>query len=44
MPTFASLEPQDVRDYWAHEQHNFTPWMADQLDSDGASAPTAGRT
>jgi hypothetical protein len=37
MANFASLEPQDARDYWAHEERDFTPWVADQLDSDGAS-------
>jgi len=37
MPNFASLEPQDVRDYWAHEERDFTPWVADQLERDGAS-------
>lgn len=37
MPNFGSLEPQDVRDYWAHEERDFTPWVADQLDSEGSS-------
>ena len=37
MPNFASLEPQDVRDFWAHEEREFTPWIADQLDGEGSS-------
>jgi len=37
MPNFASLEPQNVRDYWAHEEREFTPWIADQLDGEGSS-------
>lgn len=37
MPDFASLEPQDVRQYWEHEEHDFTPWLAQQIASDGAS-------
>ncbi len=37
MPDFASLEPQDVREYWAHEERDFTPWIADQLDAESAS-------
>jgi len=37
MPNFASLESQDVRDYWAHEERDFTPWVADQLDGEESS-------
>ena len=37
MPNFASLEPQDVRDYWAHEESEFTLWIADQLVGKGSS-------
>jgi hypothetical protein len=37
MPEFASLEPQNVRDYWSHEEHDFTPWVADEIDTDGPS-------
>ena len=37
MPDFASLEPQDVREYWTHEERDFTPWIADQLDAEPAS-------
>lgn len=37
MPEFASLEPQDVREYWAHEEREFTPWLADQLRDENAS-------
>ena len=34
---FASLEPQDVREYWQHEEYDFTPWVANDIESDGAS-------
>lgn len=37
MPEFASLEPQDVRDYWNHEARDFTPWLADEIEAEGAS-------
>ncbi|WP_276246167.1 hypothetical protein [Haladaptatus sp. YSMS36] len=37
MPDFASLEPQDVRQYWEHEEHDFTPWLATEIEADGAS-------
>ena len=37
MPDFASLEPQDVREYWEHEAHQFTPWLADQIETEGMS-------
>lgn len=37
MPDFGSLEPQDVREYWAHKKRDFTPWIADQLNAETAS-------
>ncbi len=36
-PGFRELEEQDVREYWEHEAHDFTPWLADQLRTEGAS-------
>jgi hypothetical protein len=30
-PIFHELMPQDVRDYWEHEAHNFTPWLANSI-------------
>lgn len=38
MPEFASLESQEVRDYWAHESQEFTPWLADEIEADAVSA------
>lgn len=37
MPDFASLKPQDVRDFWTREDRDFTPWLADEIESEGAS-------
>lgn len=37
MPEFASLEAQDVRGYWDHEEHDFTPWLTDEIESEGPS-------
>jgi len=37
VPEFASLEPQDVRQYWEHEEYDFTPWLADEIETEGAS-------
>lgn len=36
-PEFRELEPQDVRDFWEHEAHEFTPWLADSIRDDDAS-------
>lgn len=36
-PDFRELESQDVRDYWKHEAHEFTPWLADQIRSEDSS-------
>jgi hypothetical protein len=38
MPDFASLESQDVREYWEHEEREFTPWLADEIRSEEVSA------
>jgi len=37
MPEFAALEPQEVREYWKHEAYEFTPWLADEIESEGTS-------
>ncbi len=29
---FGSLDSVDLREAWGHEAHNFTPWLADNLD------------
>jgi len=34
---FRDLEKQDVREYWAHEAQEFTPWIADQIQADETS-------
>ena len=31
-PEFGNLEIIDLREAWPHEAHNFTPWLADNLD------------
>ena len=36
-PEFEELEPQDARDYWTHEERDFTPWLEDELHEDGTS-------
>jgi hypothetical protein len=36
-PEFRDLEPQDVREYWEHEAHEFTPWLADSIRDEDAS-------
>lgn len=38
MPEFASLESQDVREYWDHEAREFTPWLGEQIRSEEVSA------
>jgi hypothetical protein len=37
MPEFASLESQDVRDYWEHEATVFTPWLAGEIRAEEGS-------
>jgi len=37
MPEFASLESQDVREYWENEARDFTPWLADEIRIEGVS-------
>lgn len=34
---FSTLKSQDVRDYWDHEENDFTPWLAEQIRSDEVS-------
>ncbi len=36
-PDFQELEPQDVREYWEHEAHEFTPWLANEIQSEDPS-------
>ncbi|WP_049996229.1 DUF4268 domain-containing protein [Halococcus sediminicola] len=36
-PVFHELVPQNVREYWKHEAHNFTPWLANSIrDEEGS--------
>lgn len=37
MPEFASLESQEVREYWEHEAQEFTPWIASEIRAEGVS-------
>lgn len=37
MTEFGAFEPQDVRDFWAHEEHQFTPWLVQEIESAQAS-------
>lgn len=37
MQQFASLESQDVREYWVHEAREFTPWLANQIRAEQVS-------
>lgn len=37
MTEFASLEPQDIRAYWSHEEREFTPWVATEIQKEGPS-------
>lgn len=37
MEQFESLEAQEVREYWEHEAQNFTPWLADVIQSEEIS-------
>ena len=40
-PEFGNIEIVDLRDAWSHEAHDFTPWLADNLDrlSDAIGIP-----
>ncbi|WP_017711711.1 hypothetical protein [Prochlorothrix hollandica] len=33
IPSLGTLVEVDVREAWSHEAHNFTPWLAEHLDS-----------
>lgn len=37
MPDFAELSRESVRDYWANEAREFTPWLAGQIDAEEPS-------
>ena len=37
MPEFASLESQEVREYWEHEAQEFTPWIASDIRAESVS-------
>ncbi|WP_254522048.1 hypothetical protein [Natrinema caseinilyticum] len=37
MPAFGSLESQEVREYWADEARDFTPWIGAEIRSADAS-------
>ena len=37
MPDFASLESQEVREYWEHEAQEFTPWVASEIRAEDVS-------
>ncbi|MDZ5813117.1 DUF4268 domain-containing protein, partial [Halorubrum sp. AD140] len=37
MIQFASLETQNVSEYWEHEARDFTPWLANQIRSNEVS-------
>jgi hypothetical protein len=37
MPDFASLESQEVREYWEHEAQQFTPWIAGEIRAEDVS-------
>lgn len=37
MQQFAPLRSQDVREYWDHEERDFTPWVADRIRAEEVS-------
>ena len=37
MPEFGKIKKVNIRDIWQHEAHNFTPWLAENLDKLGES-------
>ncbi len=37
MPEFASLESQEVREYWEHEAQEFMPWIASEIRAEDVS-------
>jgi hypothetical protein len=36
-PVFHELVPQNARDYWEHEAHDFTPWLANSIRDEDSS-------
>lgn len=37
MPEFGDISQESVRNYWADEAQDFTPWLADSIDADEPS-------
>lgn len=37
MPEFGKIRKVNIKDIWQHEAHNFTPWLAENLDKLGES-------
>ena len=37
MPDFGKIKKVNVRDIWQHEAHNFTPWLAENIEKLGES-------
>lgn len=37
MPEFTSLSREPVREYWADEAQDFTPWLAEQIEAEDPS-------
>lgn len=37
MPEFGKIKKLNIRDIWQHEAHNFTPWLAENLEKLGES-------
>ena len=37
MSTFAELEAENVRDHWAHEERDFSKWLADEIGTEDPS-------
>lgn len=34
---FQDMERQEVRDYWEHEEHEFTPWLSQEIEGEETS-------
>jgi hypothetical protein len=37
MDEFAVLESRNAREYWEHEEYDFTPWLASEIENEEAS-------